>query len=121
MPAMAERDRKDLLPLVVQADLKPWKGFPEVPGVEYRVLRKHAEHGGLTLLLRFAKGATYPAHEHPGGEEYYMLDGDLRDGGRTYGRNAYVFHPPGSVHAPSSPGGAEILVLLPQAIRLVGR
>jgi quercetin dioxygenase-like cupin family protein len=114
-------DPCSLLPLVVQADAKPWKAFPDVPGVEYRVLRKHPEDGGLTLLLRFAKGVTYPAHRHPGGEEYYMLDGTLRDGGKTYGRDAYVWHPPGSVHAPSSPDGAVILVMLPKAIEIVAR
>ncbi len=116
---MPERDRRALLPLVVQADAKPWKSFPEVPGVEYRVLRKHPEDGGLTILLRFAKGARYPTHRHPGGEEYYMLEGTLADGGKTYGREAYVWHPPGSIHTPSSATGAEILVFLPKAIEIL--
>ena len=118
---MPERDPKEFEPLIVQADAKPWKGFPDVPGVEYRVLRKHPEDGGLTILLRFAKGVRYPTHRHPGGEEYYMLDGTLRDGGRTYGRDAYVWHPPGSIHTPSSADGAVILVVLPKAIEIVGR
>ncbi|MHC4821412.1 MAG: cupin domain-containing protein [Planctomycetota bacterium] len=118
---MVERDPSEFESLLVQADEKPWKGFPDVPGVEYRVLRKHPENGGLTLLLRFAKGASYPTHEHPAGEEYYMLDGTLRDKGKTYGREAYVWHPPGSIHTPSSPDGCEILVVLPEAIRLVER
>jgi anti-sigma factor ChrR (cupin superfamily) len=116
---MPEPDPKALESLVVQADLKPWKGFPDVRGVEYRVLRKHPVDGGLTLLLRFAKGVGYPAHRHPGGEEYYMLEGDLRDGGRSYGRGAYVWHPPGSIHAPSSPGGCELIVVLPRAIEIL--
>jgi quercetin dioxygenase-like cupin family protein len=118
-PQPPVRPEGSLLALVVQSDQKPWKTFPDVPGVEYRVLRKHPENGGLSLMLRFAKGTTYPAHEHPGGEEYYMLDGDLKDGGKSYGRSAYVWHPPGSIHAPRSAGGAEILVFLPKAIRLV--
>ena len=116
---MTERDPASLLPWIVQADAKPWKGFPDVSGVEYRVLRKHAEDGGLTLMLRFAKGAAYPAHRHPGGEEYLMLSGTIRDGGKSYGRDAYVWHPPGSIHRPSSPDGCELLVVLPKAIEIV--
>jgi anti-sigma factor ChrR (cupin superfamily) len=118
---MQERDPKSIEPWIVRADAKPWKGFPEVPGVEYKVLRKHPEGGGLTLLLRFSKGVHYPTHRHPGGEEYYMLDGTLRDGGRTYGRDAFVWHPPGSIHTPSSPDGCELIVVLPKAIEIVGR
>jgi anti-sigma factor ChrR (cupin superfamily) len=118
---MPEPDPKALQSLVVQADAKPWKTFPDVPGVEYRVLRKHAEGGGLTLMLRFAKGVHYPTHRHPGGEEYFMLDGSLRDGGKSYGRDAYVWHPPGSIHTPSSPDGCALIVVLPKAIEIVGR
>jgi quercetin dioxygenase-like cupin family protein len=114
-----ERDPKSFEPWIVEADRKAWKGFADAPGVEYKVLRKHPRDGGLTLLLRFAKGVRYPAHRHPGGEEYYMLDGTLRDGARTYGRDAFVWHPPGSVHAPSSADGCELLVVLPKAIEIV--
>ena len=116
---MEEKDPRQWESLVVQADAKPWKTFPDVPGVEYRVLRKHPQDEGLTIMLRFAKGVHYPTHIHPGGEEYFMLDGTLRDGGKTYGRDAYVWHPPGSMHTPSSPDGAELIVVLPKAIRLV--
>ncbi len=118
---MPDPDPRALESLVVQADAKPWKGFPEVPGVEYKVLRRHPEGGGLTLLLRFARGVHYPTHRHPGGEEYYMLEGTLRDGGKTYGKDAFVYHPPGSIHTPSSPGGAELIVVLPKAIELVAK
>ena len=77
-PFVTERDPKSFEPWIVEADRKAWKGFADAPGVEYKVLRKHPQDGGLTLLLRFAKGVRYPAHRHPGGEEYYMLDGTLR-------------------------------------------
>ena len=118
---MAEPDPRPLEALVVQADGKPWKSFPDVAGVDYKVLRKHPVDGGLTLLLRFAKGVHYPTHLHPGGEEYFMLEGTLRDGGKTYGRNAYVWHPPGSIHTPSSADGAELIVMLPKAVELLRR
>jgi len=48
-----------------------------------------------------------------------VLDGELVDAGRAYGRGTYVWHPPGSVHRPSSKTGATVLVFLPAAVELV--
>ena len=105
--------------LHIAASAVPWRPFPDAPGVDYKVLRRHATTGGLTLLLRFAPGAAYPAHRHPAGEEYLVLTGSLEDGGRTYRAGDYVYHPPGSAHRPASREGATLLVLLPAGIERV--
>ncbi len=97
----------------------PWRPFDEAPGVEFKVLKTHPPGNGATLLLRFEAGAAYPAHRHVDGEEYWVLEGTLADGGRTYGTGTYVWHPPGSVHRPSSPAGATILVFVPGGIEIV--
>jgi quercetin dioxygenase-like cupin family protein len=96
-----------------------WRAFDEAPGVAFRVLKTHRPGTGVTLMLRFAAGAAYPAHRHPEGEEYYVLDGELTDGPRSYGAGTYVWHPPGSVHRPSSAKGATVLIVLPAAIEIV--
>src|SRR5262249_38165472 len=91
-------------------DERAWKRF-EGTAVDYRVPRRHpGDAGGLTLLLRFAAGSSYPAHEHPEGEEYYVLDGTLLDSGREYPAGSFVYHAPGSVHRPSSRTGCVVLV-----------
>ena len=100
-------------------DSIPWRVFPEATGVEYKVLRKHAEHGGSTLLLRFAPGADYPTHRHPRGEEYYVLSGTLADGSHTYRTGDYIYYAPGSVHRPSSPDGCTVLVVLPARVEML--
>lgn len=97
----------------------PWRPFPEAPGVSFRVLKTHRPGTGVTLMLRFEPGAHYPAHRHPAGEEYFVLDGELTDGPRTYGAGTYVWHEPGSVHAPRSGPGATVLVFLTEGIELV--
>jgi len=51
--------------------------LPIAPGVELRVLRRDAE-GGMTFLVRMAEGARAPLHDHPGGEETYVVSGRLR-------------------------------------------
>jgi quercetin dioxygenase-like cupin family protein len=97
-----------------------WRRFPEATGVEYKVLRKHPEHGGSTLLLRFAPGADYPTHRHPAGEEYFVLAGTLTDGAHTYRAGDYLYYAPGSVHRPTSRDGCTVLVHLPARVEMVG-
>jgi anti-sigma factor ChrR (cupin superfamily) len=103
-------------PDILATALLPWRDFDGAPGVRYKVLRHHAGRRGITLLLQFAAGASYPAHRHPEGEEYYVLEGTLRDSGAEYGPDTFVYHPPGSVHRPSSPTGCTLLVTLPAHI-----
>lgn len=113
---MSDKNPRPPLPSALMPDATPWKTFPGTR-VDYRVLRRHAgDAGGLTLLLRFAPGSNYAAHEHPGGEEYYVLEGTLRDGGKDYPAGSYVWHPPGSVHRPSSATGCVVFVHLPAAV-----
>ena len=97
----------------------PWCPFEEAPGVSFRVLKTHPPGNGATLMLRFEPGSAYPAHRHPGGEGYYVLEGELLDGARAYGAGTYVWHPPGSAHAPRSDAGAVVLIFVPDGIELV--
>jgi len=103
----------------IPPDDRPWREFADNPGVSYRTLRK-GDAGSLTLLLKFQPGAGYHAHRHPGGEEYYVLEGALDDLGKSWPAGSYIWHPPGSAHRPASKAGAVVLVMLPQAIELLG-
>ena len=97
----------------------PWRPFAEAPGVGFRVLKTNRPGTGVTLMLRFEPGSQYPAHRHPSGEEYWVVEGRLEDGPRSYGAGTYVWHPPGSVHAPRSRDGAVVLIVLPEGIELI--
>ncbi len=96
----------------------PWRELP-VTGITWKKLRFDPASGASTVLLKFAPGARYLAHAHPAGEEYYVLEGTLRDGANTWGAGAYVRHPPGSRHAPSSDDGCLVLVILPAPIEVL--
>jgi anti-sigma factor ChrR (cupin superfamily) len=106
-------------PDVLDVESLPWQDFEDAPGVRYKVLRHHAGRRGVTLLLRFDPGARYPAHRHPDGEEYYVLEGSLQDGTRSYGPHTYVYQPPGSTHRPESAAGCVLLVTLPAHIEIL--
>lgn len=96
-----------------------WREFQDAPGVAYKTLRK-GDDGSLTLLLKFAPGAAYHAHRHPGGEEYFVLEGELDDMGKHWPAGSYLWHPPKSAHKPASAKGAVVLVMLPKAVELLG-
>jgi hypothetical protein len=60
---------------IAQADDKPWQPGP-YDGVELKVLHKDEATGAVTVLRKFAAGATIPAHTHPLANEWaYVLSG----------------------------------------------
>jgi anti-sigma factor ChrR (cupin superfamily) len=101
--------------LYLKTDELPWRETPYA-GVRWKKLAFDKETGRSAVILEFQPGASYGTHRHPGGEEYLVLGGSLEDGGETYGRGSYVYHPPGSVHRPTSKEGCLIFVSLPQPI-----
>jgi anti-sigma factor ChrR (cupin superfamily) len=46
-------------------------------GIEYRILVTDGERGLVSMLVRLAPGATYPAHTHADLEELHLLAGQL--------------------------------------------
>jgi anti-sigma factor ChrR (cupin superfamily) len=47
------------------------------PGVSVKLLATDAENERVSMLVRLAPGADYPAHRHAGTEELHLLDGEL--------------------------------------------
>lgn len=66
-------------------------------GVEICGLRRN-EQGGGAVLLRLAKGARFPMHDHPGGEEVYVVHGRAVIGGTTVVAGDYLWTPPHGTH-----------------------
>ena len=61
-------------------------------------------------LVRLAPGTRVDRHEHPGGEEVFILEGDLADEAGRYGRGDWLRLPHGSGHAPSTDRGCLLYV-----------
>lgn len=90
---------------------------PGVSGVYVKVLRVDAEAGRApTILLRFDPGAAYPAHRHPGGEEIFVLEGDIRLGKDRLQAGDYLYTAPGNTHGVQSDEGCVVLVSVPQEV-----
>lgn len=82
-------------------------------GVERRMLfRLGEEKARATSIVRFAPGSHFAAHEHPGGEEFLVLEGVFQDETGDFPAGSYVRNPPRSAHSPSSTLGCTIFVRL---------
>ncbi len=72
------------------------------------------ESGQVTSVVRYEPGATFPAHDHPGGEEILVLDGVFSDEHGDWPAGTYLLNPDGFRHAPFSECGCLLWVKLRQ-------
>ena len=77
---------------------RPWSE-PEweqvAPGIECKLLATDSERHRVSMLVRLAPGASYPAHTHAGAEELHLLDGELRIDERKLVPSDYNYGAPG--------------------------
>lgn len=99
---------------VVRPDASAWVASPQ-PGVDRLMLdRIGDEIARATSLVRFAPGSFFPFHEHGGGEEIFVLEGDLEDEHGTYPAGTYLRDPIGTSHRPFTKDGCVLFVKLGQ-------
>ena len=64
-----------VLPLARQWSEPEWEQV--APGIECKLLATDTERHRVSMLVRLAPGARYPAHTHAGVEELHLLEGEL--------------------------------------------
>ena len=101
--------------IYIDATKEEWRPTPYV-GITWKKLLFEKETGRSAVLVKFAPGSVYGAHRHPEGEDYYVIEGSLEDGGRSWGAGSFVSHPPGSTHRPSSKEGCVVYISLPKQV-----
>lgn len=79
-------------------------------GVEIQTLHR-AEGQPTAALLRYAPGATVPAHRHAGAEFILVLEGSQRDAAGVYRAGHFHTNPPGSTHDLVSDDGCVLLIV----------
>jgi anti-sigma factor ChrR (cupin superfamily) len=65
-------------------------------GIECKLLATDTERHRVSMLVRLAPGASYPAHTHAGVEELHLLDGELWIDGRKLSPGDYNYGAPGA-------------------------
>ena len=66
------------------------------PGIECKLLATDDERHRVSMLVRLAPGASYPAHTHAGIEELHLLEGELWIDDRKLFAGDYNFAKPGT-------------------------
>jgi len=66
------------------------------PGIECKLLATDSERERVSMLVRLAPGASYPAHTHAGVEELHLLEGELWIDGRKLMPGDYNYGAPGA-------------------------
>ncbi|MBW2396116.1 MAG: cupin domain-containing protein [Deltaproteobacteria bacterium] len=64
-----------------------------------------AETGQVTSVVRYEAGASFPEHDHPDGEEIFVLEGIFSDEHGDWPAGTHLLNPEGFHHAPFSRDG----------------
>jgi quercetin dioxygenase-like cupin family protein len=96
-------------PLHVRGSSLEWK--QAMPGIGRIALRDDRATGAQTLLFKFAPGAFYPEHDHPTGEDIYVLEGDMQIDDVSLTKGDYYRTPPGVRKSNGSQSGCVVLVV----------
>jgi len=99
-----------------------WKPLaePGVSGIFVKVLQfDEATRRAPTFLLKFEAGSTYPAHSHPGGEEIFVIEGDIKLGKDHLYAGDYIYTAPNNIHAVRSINGCVVLIKTPLEVEII--
>jgi anti-sigma factor ChrR (cupin superfamily) len=89
-----ETGTQPVLPSAPQWSEPDWE--PVAPGIACKLLATDPERQRVSMLVRLAPGASYPAHTHAGVEELHLLDGELWIDARKLVPGDYNYGPPGA-------------------------
>lgn len=119
-------DLRALKPLVTRTAALPWKplveGGVKTDGISVKVCRFDEAAGRPpTFLLKFEPGASYPNHNHPGGEEVFVIEGEARFGPNQLRAGDYLYTPPGAKHPVYSKTGCVMFFIVPEEVEITGQ
>ena len=100
--------------VVIDTNSLDWTASPAAGVWRKPLAREEAERGHATSIVRYEPGASFRAHNHPGGEEILVLQGSFSDETGDYRAGTYFRNPIGFRHAPFSRDGCVLLVKLHQ-------
>jgi len=98
--------------VVIDGSTLKWEASPAARVWRKKLERQAAETGRATSVVRYEAGTRFDTHDHPNGEEIYVLSGVFSDETGDYPAGSYIRNPAGTAHAPFSTGGCDIFVKL---------
>ena len=109
---------------ITKSNTKDWKPLVEdgvkTVGICVKFLRSDENtKRSPTILLKFEPGASYPNHNHPAGEEAFVLEGEIRFGPDQLNAGDYLYTPPGKTHSVFSRTGCTLLLVIPEEVEIL--
>jgi len=102
------------LPIHIDSTTEPWQ-TDTTTGVRRKPLAfADEDNGHVTSVVRMDAGTKLIQHDHPGGEEVFVLDGVISDQEGDYASGTYLRNPKGFVHTPFTRSGCTLFVKLNQ-------
>jgi quercetin dioxygenase-like cupin family protein len=114
----------DIRNYITRSRQKEWQPLIEqgvnTKGIFVKVLRfdEHTQRAPA-ILLKFEAGASYPYHNHPAGEEAFVLEGEAIIGGEKLSAGDYLYTPPNCKHAVQTETGCVVLFIVPQEVEIL--
>ena len=93
----------------VRIDTHTSAWLPE-PASGIEIMPLHHFGNERVRLERWPAGTVLPEHQHPGGEEIFVLQGSFSDAEGRYPQGYWLRSPDGSSHAPASAEGCVLFV-----------
>ena len=114
----------DIKNYIVESSLKSWKPLIEkdihYEGIFVKSLRyDDVNKRSSTILLKFEAGASYPYHNHPAGEELFVLEGNCSIEGALLKQGDFLYTPPNFKHAVKSESGCVLLFVVPEEVQIL--
>ena len=117
MPSEAAPELNGDLSVSVTIDTNEMEWAPSPSGTVWRK-RLHrvgpAEAGRVTSVVRYEPESSFPPHDHPDGEEIFVLEGTFSDEHGDAPAGTHLLNPEGFRHTPFSREGCLIFVKLRQ-------
>ena len=114
----------DIQDYISRSSQKTWLPLMEnghhYEGVYVKSLRyDEASQRSKTILLKFEPGTSYPYHNHPAGEELFVLSGEAVIEGATLTAGDYLYTPPGFKHSVRTDLGCTLLFMVPEEVEIL--
>jgi anti-sigma factor ChrR (cupin superfamily) len=114
----------DINNYIVRNSQKEWQPLIEkeihYEGISVISLRfDETKQRSTTILLKFDPGASYPYHNHPGGEQIFVLTGEVIIENTTLAQGDYLYTPENFKHSVTTRTGCTLLLVIPEEVEIL--
>lgn len=111
---------------ITKSETEEWKPLiedgVETKGIFVKVLHYDKEtKRATTFLLKFEAGASYPYHNHPEGEEAFIIEGEAYFNEQKLAKGDYLFTPPTFKHSVKTDIGCVIFFRVPKEVEIISK